>query len=360
MYTIRLFKEPNVNVNISAIAGNLNSLCENVKFICGDSHFVIADKIVAYPDSYKKLNEDIIKETENDFKAIFLTQKRYNNDFFFQTRRNRMILSFFAWEHLTNLPLNNGLVFFLADILALYIDNSFRHNDHPKPECIYDFGWNKAGVDIGMRSALICPFCIDRINERNLNTTEKGLFSDLQKILNDLGNASKWETDIIDYWKIHTMRSDARADTQRNRVFISYSHNDTEWLRRLKTHFKPFERTAVIQVWDDTKIGTGDDWRQSIEDALKTTKVAVLLVSPDFLASDFIANEELPHLLEAARDEGAVIMPIILKPCGFERIPSISKFQAVNSHSRTLVEMSEGDQERFLLKLIEDVLGSLS
>ncbi len=184
--------------------------------------------------------------------------------------------------------------------------------------------------------------------------------SDLQKILNDLGNASKWETDIIDYWRIHNKINDRHVQTQRNRVFISYSHNDSEWLKRLKTHFKPFERTAVIQVWDDTKIGTGDDWRQSIEDALKTTKVAVLLVSPNFLASDFIANEELPHLLEAAKNEGAIIMPIILKPCGFARIPSISKFQAVNSPSRTLVEMSEGDQERFLLKLIEDVLSSLT
>jgi hypothetical protein len=78
------------------------------------------------------------------------------------------------------------------------------------------------------------------------------------------------------------------------------------------------------------------------------------------LASDFIANEELPHLLDAAKNEGAIIMPIILKPCGFERIPSISKFQSVNSPSRTLIEMNEGDQERFLLKLIEDVLSSLT
>ena len=52
-------------------------------------------------------------------------------------------------------------------------------------------------------------------------------------------------------------------------------------------------------------------------------------------------------------------MPIIVKPCGFEKIAAISQFQSVNPPSRTLVEMSEGEQERFLLKLTEDVLGSL-
>ena len=360
MNTVRLFKEADVNVHIPGIVENLNRICDFTKFALGESQFELFDKIISHPGSYNKLNSDLIKETAADFKAILVTHKRYDNNYFFQSSHNRLIISFFAWEHLTNLTLNNGLVFFIADIIALNIDNSDRHSDNPKPECIYDFGWNKAGVDLGMRSAMICPDCIDRINKKNLSTSKKELMSDLQKILNDLGNASKWESDILEYWKIHSQMNVRNHSGQRNRVFISYSHRDSEWLRRLKTHFKPFERTAVIEVWDDTKIGTGDDWKQSIKDALKTTKVAVLLVSPDFLASDFIANEELPHLLEAAKKEGAVIMPIILKPCGFERIPALSKFQAVNSPSRTLVEMNEGDQERFLLKLIEDVLGSLT
>jgi len=126
------------------------------------------------------------------------------------------LISFFAWEHLTNLPLNNGLVFFIADLLALDIDGSYRHDKDPLPECIYDFGWNKAGVDIGIRSALICPGCIQRINRKNMSLNEKGLFNDLQVILNDLGNASKWETDIIDYWKIHKVNAERHVHTQRN------------------------------------------------------------------------------------------------------------------------------------------------
>ena len=92
MHTIRLFKEPEIDVNISAIAENLSRLCENIKFICGNSHFVLPDRIVSHPDSYHKLNVDIMKETENDFKAILVTQKRYNNNYFFEAVADNLFI----------------------------------------------------------------------------------------------------------------------------------------------------------------------------------------------------------------------------------------------------------------------------
>jgi len=149
------------------------------------------------------------------------------------------------------------------------------------------------------------------------------------------------------------------SNIERKQVFISYSHVDQVWLRRLKTHLRPFERDYKVDVWDDTKINTGQDWKNEIKKALDKTKVAVLLVSADFLASDFIATDELPPLLKAAEQGGAVIMPIVLKPCSFLRIDSLSRFQAVNSPFQTLIEISEGEQERFLLKLTDDILSAL-
>lgn len=361
MLTIRLFREPGVDVNLAAISKHLNKLCTTVEFVCGDSLFELPSATVVHPDSYNTLPQAIKEETQGDYRALLVTKKRYSNHFFFQTHHNLVILSFHAWEHLTTLPLNNGLVFFVADILALDIDRSFRHHDDaPRPECIYDFGWNKSGVDIGMRSAMICPDCLSRVKALRLSDKKRRLLCDLQQILNALGNASKWETDITDYWAVQHAKPSTAAQAGRNQVFICYSHVDSEWLGRLKTHLKPFERDSVIQVWDDTRIATGDDWLSAIEAALESTKVAVLLVSPDFLASDFIAKKEIPHLLEAARSEGAIIMPIILKPCGFKRIPALSQFQSVNPPSRTLVEMNEGEQERFLLKLTEDILVRLA
>jgi hypothetical protein len=259
---------------------------------------------------------------------------------------------------------SNGLVFFVADFLGLDVDNSFRHSLHdkqPKPECLYDFGWNKAGIDIGMRSSLICPQCINRINKMNLSEQQNKIFSDLRLILNDLGNASKWDTDVIEYWETRVnLSNEPEVDTIiRNQVFISYSHVDAEWLQRFRVHLKPFERNAQINVWDDTKIRVGQDWKQEITQALKKTKIAVLLISANFLASDFIASNELPPLLEAAEKDGAIIMPIILSPCGITLFSDLSRFQSVNPPSKTLEEMTKGEQERFLLRLTEEILKQL-
>ena len=84
---------------------------------------------------------------------------------------------------------------------------------------------------------------------------------------------------------------------KRSQVFVSYSHADAEHLQRLRVHLRPFERAGLVDVWADTRLRPGQRWRQEIELALERAAVSILLVSADFLASDFVADNELPPLL---------------------------------------------------------------
>ena len=88
----------------------------------------------------------------------------------------------------------------------------------------------------------------------------------------------------------------------RDRVFISYSHQDEAFLQAFRLHLKPWEDRELLETWSDHKINTSQDWHQTIQAALQETAVAVLLISPDFLASDYIRQHELPDLLRARED----------------------------------------------------------
>lgn len=139
------------------------------------------------------------------------------------------------------------------------------------------------------------------------------------------------------------------------RVFISYSHSDREYLDRLLVHLKPLEREGFIDVWVDARLRPGDRWKVEIEAALERAIVAVLLISADFLASEFIAANELPPLLRAAEERGTRIIPLVLKPSRFARDPNLRHFQAVNDPREPLILQDHGRQEVLFDRVAEEI-----
>src|ERR1700722_10578964 len=136
------------------------------------------------------------------------------------------------------------------------------------------------------------------------------------------------------------------ASTQiRDKVFISYSHADKHFLEELQKHLTPYMDSGLIEVWDDTKIKSGERWKESIERELAAAKVAVLLVSRDFLSSRFIARRELPPLLEAARSEGVAILWVPIYASGFEET-AIAAYQAAHPPDRPVGGLPRGARDR--------------
>ncbi len=134
---------------------------------------------------------------------------------------------------------------------------------------------------------------------------------------------------------------------RKDKVFFSYSHKDEYILNEILVMLKPYVKNGP-ELWSDKCIQPGREWRIEIENALNTAKVAVLLVSKDFLASDFIVEEELPPLLEAAQRKETTIAWVLVGSCGFEKT-SISRFQPLISPNRPLRSLS-GDRRSKAIK----------
>ena len=156
----------------------------------------------------------------------------------------------------------------------------------------------------------------------------------------------------------------------RTKAFISYSHKDKDYLERLRIHLKGYlhagsEKDDLIikdDVWNDTKIPPGIDWREEIKKALMHARVAVLLVTPDFLSSDIISNFELPMLEEAVLNGDVKLLPVILDVSAAsydkDREP-LYQYQEVNSVSDPLKWMNLYEQELVWAKLAEQIYGIL-
>src|SRR5688572_11195659 len=99
--------------------------------------------------------------------------------------------------------------------------------------------------------------------------------------------------------------------------FISYCHYDHKPTVRLRTHLSALERGFGIQFWWDERISPGNYWSLEIEQAIKKADVVILAVTPDFIASDYIYNVELPAIRQRVQDH-ALLIPVVLKRCSWD------------------------------------------
>jgi hypothetical protein len=126
-------------------------------------------------------------------------------------------------------------------------------------------------------------------------------------------------------------------------------------LERFWTHLRPLEEDYGLQRWDDSRMRPGDIWLKEIEQALERAQVALLLVSPDFLASEFIRRKELPALFEAAEKDGLTILWLPIRPCSWKRHRQIEQYQSVGSLDPTLAEMDEVKRDREMVKITDRI-----
>jgi len=138
-------------------------------------------------------------------------------------------------------------------------------------------------------------------------------------------------------------------------IFISYSHKDETWKNQVVTQLRVLSLEGEFDLWDDRRIKAGEDWYPAIEKALNEADAAILLVSADFLTSQFIVNEEIPKLLERREKEGVHVFPLIVRPCQWTRVERIGSIQARPKDGKPLSKMTKADREEALSTFVGEI-----
>lgn|GEM_PF-2374277 len=141
------------------------------------------------------------------------------------------------------------------------------------------------------------------------------------------------------------------------KVFISYSHKDESFKDELVIMLSSLQRRGVIDAWQDRRIEPGLEWLQSIQEAMNECQIALLLVSSDFLASEFIVGNELPQLFQMRKAAGMRAVPIIVRACMWQSEPILKDLQALPKDGRPVISFSRetGDRDHIWMEVAKAI-----
>lgn len=145
----------------------------------------------------------------------------------------------------------------------------------------------------------------------------------------------------------------------RDQIFVSYSHEDREWVSQLRKTLKAFAVDDTVVCWSDERIDPGAKWREELTAALERCKVAVLLVTMEFLASDFIRNQELPFLMERAESHKIKLLWIPVRESPYANF-KFSEYQAVIDPAKPMSLMRSQQRDLAWKKIGEAILKELN
>jgi TIR domain len=142
------------------------------------------------------------------------------------------------------------------------------------------------------------------------------------------------------------------------KVFLSYSHVDGDWKQRLAGHLRVLNLEGLLEVWEDGRIGAGSSWEADIRTAMSQARVAVLLVSKDFLTSAFVRSVEAPFLLEQRARGALTIVPVIVHSCPWRSVEWLASLE-VRPRGGEPLSSYRGDRVNRELTLIAEEIRDL-
>lgn len=201
-----------------------------------------------------------------------------------------------------------------------------------------------------------------------------GLERDIEKTLDELNKGWTVSKEIsvngVDFFDVKMLRDEVKAlryeftkngklftvndfkhitDFEKlpKKLFISYSSKNAEFIRRFVTHLEVLKSAGAIDPWYDRMIESGTKWDDTIREEMRSSDVVIFLLSPDFLATEYIMKTEIPIAIEQMKAERSKFFFIELQPCGWKRtvIANYQQTDDPNEADKNIILIGEADND---------------
>ncbi|MEW8631959.1 MAG: toll/interleukin-1 receptor domain-containing protein [Candidatus Thiodiazotropha sp.] len=314
---IRLYVDNTLNVNLARVVDGLKELAPSYSWCVGGVPFNIEQPPISYPSTYSKLDNNLREEIKNDDLALLFTEHPYDNNYFWDSGNDKaIIVSLFGWDHLTNLPRANGVVYFLVAILIREMGVGKSHRGK-NTGCINDFWQDKTGVDSGMRAAYICRECLASQSGKSIKVSDVQLH-ELTSVLDDLSQASRAKEDISEFWARTGSQSSNAVEFD---VFMCHNSEDKDSVRELNNQLKAKD----IRTWlDEEQLPPGRAWQELLEEQITTIRSVAVFVGAAGVGP--WQNVEIRAFLSEFVKRRCPVIPVILPDCS--TVPKLPLFMS--------------------------------
>lgn len=152
------------------------------------------------------------------------------------------------------------------------------------------------------------------------------------------------------------LAADSVSAVEKPSIFVSYSRKDVKFVGELKTQLLSLRDSFELELWDDSQIPVGKSFRDRIVVALERATIGILLISPDFLGSDFINDVELPELLGAAERNALTLCLVHVRESLVDQHARLGTLQSVNDPARPLKKLRKAQRDREWLAISRKIL----
>lgn len=288
----------------------MNDLSKSVGFTPGQAKFHIDTIQINCPATYEQMSGVLDDECSRYDHAIFISNVQYDNNYFFERHENKIIISFFGWHRLTDLPVTNGLAYFFASQLADFIHLGHSHDDNIG--CLNDFWQDKRGVNVGMRSAFVCANCVEETDFSDSIT--ETIYEDIKSILNMVSTFSRNGQDILDMEESLPGRSGKKFD-----VFLCHNSDDKSFVKIISNELKQRQ----VETWlDEEQLSQGKPWQVELEEHINTINSAAVFVGKNGFGP--WQENEIRAFLSEFVNRGCPVIPVILPDA--QTIPALPIF----------------------------------